>query len=181
MKRTMAVFLLGTLAALGCSKNTQQDKSGTVQLTGGTVTVLPSPDAIRLSLKQAKPSDPEIDAFVIATDQNGIITIQGIVPDERTHVDLVRRVKSMPNVAGVHDQLQVPSSTAGTEAVRSSMMRDQPQAADVVEHLIFMDDGAIILVRGIVPDQATHDALLQSAQKASGSETIRDDMHVSGK
>jgi osmotically-inducible protein OsmY len=175
----IALFLLGTLCMLGCSRN-EEDKTGTTRLTGATVKVGPTAEEIRLMLNQAKPNDPEVNAFLI-TDEGGLVTIRGMVPDEQTHADIVRRIKGMPNVTGVRDDLQVPEPTPASDAVRSSMMREQPTSATVVQHLIISDDGTAILVQGVVPDETTHDALLKSAQKASGGESVTDDMRVQGK
>jgi osmotically-inducible protein OsmY len=177
--RKIAVLLLGALGVLACSRN-QEEKTGTTGLTGATVNVAPTAEEIRLTLKQARPNDPEVDAFVI-TDEKGLVTIRGVVPDDKTHDDMVSSIKGMSNVTGIEDELLVPSPTPTSDAVRTSMMRDQPMAATVVQHLIISDDGSAILVQGVVPDQATHDVLLDSAQKAASGENVKDEMHVSGK
>jgi len=79
-------------------------------------------------------------------------------------------------------QMQHPgaTTTARTSAVKASMMKDRPTASMVINDLMITDDGTTIFIGGIVPDEATHQALLKSAQKTTGVKNVQDELKVKG-
>jgi osmotically-inducible protein OsmY len=194
-------------------------------------------------LLEKRPSaSDQINALVITND-SGIITMRGKVNDESTHMDLVNRVRSMSNVRGVRDEIQVepktamnpdeqvgsttttgaqqgtndmggsdtgkadhssagPSSTMnqGTtmqgdqtgamsgaaskpDLVRQSMMTAKPASSQAIQALTITanDDGSIVTIKGSVPDEGTHQALLKAAKGTEGVKTVKDQMKVEKK
>jgi hypothetical protein len=176
------IVLLGFAALVSCSKSHPTDTtSGTTTLTGGSVTGAPSAEEIRVVVMQAEPDHPELAAFDITADGSGRVTVRGVAPDEKTHRDIVDHIKSVRGVKDVRDEVRVASPSATTQTVRASMKHDQPTSAAVIEHLVISDDGSAVLIEGVVPDDATHDALIKSAQNASNGKSITDKLRVSGK
>jgi osmotically-inducible protein OsmY len=202
-----------------------------------------SVEQVRTVLLEKRPSaSDQINALVITND-SGIITLRGKVNDESTHMDLVNRVRSMSNVRGVRDEIQVQPKTAmnpdeqvgttsttgaqqgttdmggtstdkmdhtgagpsgsmnqGTtmagdqtgatsttaskpELVRQSMMTAKPASSEIIQALTITanDDGSIVTVKGSVPDEGTHQALLKAAKGTEGVKTVKDQMKVEKK
>src|SRR5262249_30511032 len=67
---------------------------------------------VRTVLLEKRPSASDQINGLVITNDSGIITLRGKVNDESTHMDLVNRVRSMPNVRGVRDEIQVQPKTA---------------------------------------------------------------------
>ena len=70
--------------------------------------------------------------------------------------------------------------TPRTDAIRSQLSKDA-KAKAVVNELIITDDGSVIVVSGTVPDQATHDAVMRDAKKASGTGDVKDNLQTAKK
>jgi osmotically-inducible protein OsmY len=68
-----------------------------------------------------------------------------------------------------------------TDAVRQSMHQARPQAMSVVHALTITEDGETVVVSGMVPDEATHQALLKAAKDTAGVKSVRDEMKVQKK
>jgi osmotically-inducible protein OsmY len=179
--RTAIALSLALVGLAACSKSPPANQtSGTTTLTGGSASRAPASEDIRMLLLQSEPNHPELAAFDITND-DGRVTVRGVAPDERTHQDIVKRVKAMPNVKDVKDEVRVATPSSTTEAVRTAMKRDHPNTAAVVDELVISDDGSTLLIEGVVPDDATHDALLQSAEGASSGKSVQDKTRVSAK
>jgi len=72
------------------------------------------------------------------------------------------------------------TQTNRTAAVKLTMSKDRPAAAAVIEKLVITDDGSVIYLAGIVPDEAMHQALVKSAQKTAGVKKVQDELKVKG-
>src|SRR5262249_36242959 len=105
------VVLVGALGLLACSK--EKPAEDTTMTRGATSESAPvSVEEVRTALLDKRPSaSDQINALVITND-SGVITLRGKVEDEATHTDLVNRVRSMSNVRGVRDEIQVQPKTA---------------------------------------------------------------------
>ena len=115
------------------------------------------------------------------------------VADETTRMDLINHVRAMPNVRGVRDELQVhkharaepkaPEPPVGTttttgatedmhatraDAVRHALKKAHPQGEEIIKALIITDDGELITLTGIVPDEDTHKKLVKAAKLVLG-------------
>jgi hypothetical protein len=117
VKKTLLLFAALSLAA--CSKN-QPSESSEPTLTGGTVKSRPvAVEEIRLVMLEQRPGSPQtINAIHIVND-DGVVTLHGKVDDEQMKKALVDRVKKMPGVTDVKDQLEVaPQPKAGSPGAR---------------------------------------------------------------
>jgi osmotically-inducible protein OsmY len=198
--KKVVILLLGALSMLACSRNEPSDRAGSATITGGSMnTRPPSAEEIRGVLRQARPNAPEVNNLLIR-DDNGMVTLQGVVPDDQVHADIVSRVRSMPNVTNVRDEIKVAAAedqqqqqqqpgatgmggnnaTPSSDTVRASMKRDAPKDAAIIDQLIIADDGNAILIHGVVPDEHTHKVLLRSAEKSAVGKKVNDEMRVSG-
>jgi osmotically-inducible protein OsmY len=182
------------LSVLGCSRKPPSE--GATRTTGGTVAAPTTVEEIRLVMLDQRPDAPGVVNALKITNDNGIVTLQGVVDDEQMKSDLVKRVKNMPNVRDVRDELKAerkpasgapqtpqgahPTSTPMSSAVRTQMTKEQPSAAAVITHLIISDDGSVVVLSGIVPDKSTHDALIKAAKDTPGVKGVRDDLKLSG-
>ena len=72
------------------------------------------------------------------------------------------------------------TKTKNTDAVRSHLTQDKVAPTPVITSLLISDDGELVIISGIVPDQRTHDAVLKSAQKTPGVKGVRDDLKIKG-
>jgi osmotically-inducible protein OsmY len=237
--RKAIVVLVGALCLVACSKDRPPAESATTTTRSGegeagNITV----EEVRTTLLETKPGAAEtINGLAIMND-NGVITLRGKVEDEATHNELVNRVRSMPKVKGVKDEIQVHpksahhSDTVGTtsttghetthgqgqgtqgqmgqgqmgesgatgqttmgqggqgtpstmgttasksDAVRHSMEKAHPTHESVIRALSISDDGTTVTIVGVVPDAATHQALLKAARETPGVKNVRDEMKV---
>ena len=205
--KTMAV-VLGVLALVACAKEKPAETIGTTTTTRGAA-ARPQPPAatveeVRTTLLQQRPTAADTINGLIIMGDGGVITLRGRVKDEATHSDLVNRVRSMPNVRGVRDEIQVvpkggatapgtqqPSAAAPTgqpgdqahamsksDAVRKSMRQVRPMANAVIDALTITDDGQVVTLEGTVPDETTHQALLRAARETQGVTTVKDDLRI---
>jgi osmotically-inducible protein OsmY len=231
--RNAIVVLLGALSLVACSKDKPADDANTTTTrSGATEQTAVTVEEVRSVLLDKRPEAAEAVNGLIITNESGIITLKGKVQDEAMHSDLVNRVRSMPNVRGVRDEIQVrprsaaqPSDTAGnvgtttttgaqggasnqqqgqqgtmggdpsmggsgmtqpgtmpkTEAVRQSMAKARPQSMTTIQSITITDDGSSITLTGMVPDEATHQALLKAARDTQGVQTVRDELKVQKK
>lgn len=65
-----------------------------------------------------------------------------------------------------------------SQSVRDQMRRDQPASATIIQDIVITDDGETVTMTGIVPDIATHDELVKSAQNAPGVKHVQDNLRV---
>jgi osmotically-inducible protein OsmY len=145
--------------------------------------------------KHAGASADIINAIDIKND-NGYVTLSGNVESEQMRMDVVNRVRSLPSVKGVRDELKVdtsatkhqpqagqpgPGGTVRVEAVRAQMLKEVPSAQAVIRALVITEDGNLIVIRGLIPDQATHDALMKAAKDTPGVKDTKDDTNVAKK
>ena len=105
--RKAIVVVLGALSLMACKENKPAEHAATTTTSGAAE---PSPVTVaevRTVLLEKRPGQSaSIDALDIEND-NGIVTLRGDVPDETTRADLVNRVRAMPNVRGVKDELRI--------------------------------------------------------------------------
>lgn len=102
-----AIVLLMAALGLAACKEQKPATHATTTTSGaapmpGEVTV----EEVRAVLLETRPGETEmIQALEIESD-NGVITLRGEVPNEAARADLINRVRAMPNVRDVHDQLR---------------------------------------------------------------------------
>ena len=187
------VVLLGALGISACAKDKPAEMVGITETTRAPAQQRAATvEEIRTVLLEKRPgAAAEINAFVIRND-NGIITLRGRVDDEATHTDLVNRVRSMPNVRGVRDEVQVAPKgapapegkqqhgqpTSKSDAVRTSMQQSRPMAESVIDALVITEDGQVVTVAGTVPDETTRQALLRAARETPGVNSVKDHLRV---
>jgi len=73
------------------------------------------------------------------------------------------------------------TKTKTTDAIRARMIKDKAAPSTVITALGISDDGTVVIISGNVRDDAMHDSLMSSAQKAAGDEHVQDNLHVVGK
>jgi len=199
---------MGALALVAACDRDRAPETGSATVTGGStpeakpVTV----EEVRTAIIEQNPARKDMLSSVVITSENGIVTLKGSVPDDETRTGMVNRVKKMPNVKGVRDELTVmpkaaqtaqpmdepskggtmsatPSSnkTKTTDAIRAGLAKDKAAPKPVLDALVVTDDGTTVTLGGTVPNDKTHDALLKSAKKSAGNEHVQDNLHVSGK
>jgi osmotically-inducible protein OsmY len=103
-----AIVLLGTLTLAACSRDQHAEKPGSTTTTGASADAGVTVEEVRIALLEHRPNSPDVNAVVITND-NGVITLRGKVDDDATRADMLNTVRSMPNVKGVRDELQVSS------------------------------------------------------------------------
>jgi osmotically-inducible protein OsmY len=228
-----SIVLLGALALVAACSRDKAPESGSTTVTGATtgeakpVTV----EEVRVAILDQNPAGSEALSSVVIMSENNAITLKGSVPDEATHASMVDRVRRMPNVKSVRDELTVAPKTGSmqgtpgkpqaqpmddpgkgnmpgqpqaqpmddpgkgnmpgttttvtktkkTDAIRSGMTKDNVAPVTIINGLIISDDGSVIMLRGIVPDEKTHDAVVKSAKKYAGGQTVQDNLTVPGK
>ncbi|MBX3217776.1 MAG: BON domain-containing protein [Labilithrix sp.] len=117
--RKAIVVLLGALGLVACSNEKQPIESPGITTTRGAEQQQPTAtvEEVRTLLLEKRPGSVEDINALIISSEGGIISLKGRVSDEATHSDLINRVRSMPNVRGVRDELHVGKKAA---AVRPS-------------------------------------------------------------
>jgi osmotically-inducible protein OsmY len=105
-----AVTGLVALSLIACSKE-RQPRVGPTTITAATdeMPAQVSVDEVRHVLLEKRPGSADTINALLIRSENGIVTLTGKVDDEETRWDLVNRVRAMPNVRGVRDQLSAPS------------------------------------------------------------------------
>jgi osmotically-inducible protein OsmY len=198
------IAILVGLALAACSKE-RAEKVGTGTTTGATdKDRQATAEEIRMVMVAERPdATASINALEIR-NIDGVVTLRGQVADEEVKKALRERVKRLPNVREVKDELAViparikvegapapqvqpgqpgaapraaSTQTPRTEAIRSHMSKD-PKTEVVMRKLLITDDGAVVVISGIVPDQATHDAVMKHAKKAPGVGEVKDQMQI---
>jgi osmotically-inducible protein OsmY len=107
--KNASVALLGALCLVACSKEPRpaENVPGVTTTRSATEQPTVSVEEVRTVLLEKRPGSAEsINALMIRND-GGIVTLRGSVEDESTHSDLVNRVRAMPNVRGVRDEIHV--------------------------------------------------------------------------
>jgi osmotically-inducible protein OsmY len=122
MRNAIAV-IVGALGLLACSKekppeDTTSIRGASTEQQAANISV----EEVRSALLEKRPSAADAINSLIITNDAGIITLRGKVDDESTKADLVNRVRSMPNVRGVRDEIQVQPKAA---------MQQQQQQGDM--------------------------------------------------
>jgi osmotically-inducible protein OsmY len=199
-----AILLLGALALAACSKDKTPEPATSAAATGTAMPSQPTmitAEEVRTTLIQDRPASREsINNLTIMSD-GGYVTLRGTLDDEQTRSDVVNRVRSMPNVRGVRDELSVmpkaaaapsPMDTRGTtaagamgsksDAVRKQMQQAQPQSMTVIEALTITEEGTQdVRLSGTVPNEDTKKALVKAAKDTPGVKNVKDDLKVSKK
>jgi osmotically-inducible protein OsmY len=114
MKKAIVV-LIGALSLVACSKERQPAETvGTTAPRGATERVQPTAtvEEVRAVLLEKRPESADTINALAITNDGGIITLRGKVEDEPTRSDLVNRVRAMPNVRGVRDELRLHEKPA---------------------------------------------------------------------
>jgi len=125
------VVFTAALTAVACAREQRPaEPIGTTMTTRGQQLPPASVEEVRAVMLETRPGAADtIHALVIATD-DGIVTLRGRVDDQAMHSDLVNRVRAMPNVRGVRDEIQVaPKGAPGAAS------REQDQQASPSESL----------------------------------------------
>ncbi|HVJ91681.1 MAG TPA: BON domain-containing protein [Labilithrix sp.] len=66
-----------------------------------------------------------------------------------------------------------------SDAVRKAMEKTHPKSEPVIHALTITDDGQTVTLKGAVPDEATHQALIKTARATPGVKNVRDELTVS--
>ena len=212
MRRAIVLFA-GALSVLACGKDRPPEDVTTTRGAMAEPAPMVTVEQVRTVLLEQRPSASDTINALTITNDGGIITLRGRVEDEATHADIVNRVRQMPNVRGVRDELQVmprsPMPEAGepgtgggpmggaqvgggpmggaqtmgptVDAVRQSMKTARPNEGAVIDALTITEEGQMVTVSGMAPDEATHQALIRAARDAAGGKTIRDEIRVEKK
>jgi osmotically-inducible protein OsmY len=204
MRNELVLSAFG-LCLLACSHEKPAENANANTTTTTSTDMTPAtPEEVRAVLIERRPNAAgEINALVI-TNEGGLITLRGKVDDESTHSDLVNRVKQMRNVRGVKDELQVEpkvghdtsgqygttTTTGATEGgehraksedVRKHLEKAQPRSLTIIKGLMITEDGDVVTIAGIVPDEATHQALAKAARETPNVKGVKDEMKVQKK
>lgn len=203
--KTAIAIVIGALGLVACKDHKPAEHAGTTTTTrGGAAQAVPvTVEEVRTVLLEQRPGEsPTIEALDILND-NGVVTLRGMVPDEAMRAELVNRVRAMPNVRGVKDEVRVApprqtgahqdahvgsTTTTGAphghalsraDAVRASMASARPGQESVVRALSITEEAnGDVLVSGVVPDDKTRDALLDAAKKTPGVRHVHDDVKI---
>jgi osmotically-inducible protein OsmY len=114
--RNAIVVIVGALSLLACSKNKAAEDTTTTRGAASEPPTMVSVEEIRTALLEKRPSSSDAINSLMISNDSGVVTLRGRVEDEATHADLINRVRSMPNVRGVRDELQVMPRAAATPA-----------------------------------------------------------------
>lgn len=102
------LVLTAALGVVACAKEERPaEPIGTTMTTRGQQPPAASAEEVRAVMLERRPGEAETINALVITSENGIVTVRGRVDDEATHSDLVNRVRSMPNVRGVRDEIRV--------------------------------------------------------------------------
>jgi osmotically-inducible protein OsmY len=220
--RKAIVIVLATAGLLACSKEKQPAATAGTTTIRGAEQALPtaSVEEVRTVLIEKRPDSADTINGLIITNEGGVITLRGKVEDEPMRSELINRVRAMPNVRGVRDELHTGRKTvtghpehggkAGTttttgapigeghkkepigegheketegmskpDAVRKAMEKADPKAESVIRTLTIKEEGeGIILLKGTVPDEITHQALIKAAKETHGVKSVKDELKV---
>ncbi len=197
MQNTFKTFMVlaGALGVIACAREKPAEMVGITETTRAPAQQpqrAATVEEIRTVLLERRPgAATEINAFVIR-NEDGIVTLRGRVDDEATHSDLVNRVRSMPNVRGVRDEIRVAPKGAPAieheqqqhqtmskrDAVRKSMKQSRPMADALIDEIAITEDGQVVTVTGTVPDETTRQALLRAARETPGVSSVKDNLKV---
>lgn len=101
--RHNSLVMLAVVALAACDR----DKPSTTTTTGAEVERPTTVEEVRMVMLAERPdATAAINALQI-TNVDGIVTLRGQVADEQVRKQLVERVKKMPGVKGVKDELAV--------------------------------------------------------------------------
>ncbi|MBX3262862.1 MAG: BON domain-containing protein [Labilithrix sp.] len=118
--RKAIVVLLGALGLVACAREKQPLESPGITTTRGAEQQQPTAtvEEVRSVLLEKRPGSAEDINALIISSEGGIISLKGRVSDEATHSDLINRVRAMPNVRGVRDELHVAKKAAARPGQR---------------------------------------------------------------
>jgi osmotically-inducible protein OsmY len=74
-----------------------------------------------------------------------------------------------------------PVVVAKSVAVRKHLEEAAPRSLTIIRGLMITDDGTIVTVKGIVPDEATHQSLAKAARETPDVKGIKDELKVQKK
>jgi len=117
----LAVLALAALPA--CDRD--RDRTGSTTTTGaGTEGRSPRVEDVRVVLLAERPDAIEAIKALQITNVDGVVTLRGHVNDEQARTVLVERVRRMPNVKLVKDELFVMPT--GPKMKMEGAPQDQP-------------------------------------------------------
>ena len=117
----LAVLALAALPA--CDRDRDRERAGSTTTTGaGTEGRSPGVEEVRIVMLAERPEAVETIKALQITNDNGVVTLRGHVNDEQARTALVERVRRMPNVKLVKDELFVIPSGRNMEGAP----QDQP-------------------------------------------------------
>ena len=122
--RNAIVVLLGALTLAACAKDKPAENVGMTTTTRGAAEPQTNvqTEQVRSVLLNEHPSKADTIRGLIIMNDGNVITLRGKVHDEATKAALIDRVRSMPNVRGIRDELQVVPKTA-----EQQQQQQQPQ------------------------------------------------------
>ncbi|MGZ6090170.1 MAG: BON domain-containing protein [Polyangiales bacterium] len=123
--RSLVMLAVFALAALPACKD-RGDKAGSTTTTGAGIGNRPATvEDVRMVMLVERPDQTTAINALQITNVDGTVTLRGHVDDEQAKKALVERVKRMPNVKDVKDELVVlPPS----KKIERAPMMDEPGA-----------------------------------------------------
>ena len=119
--KSMVMLAVIALAALPACK--ERDHAGMTTTTGaGTEGRSPGVEEVRIVMMAERPEATETIKALQITNDSGVVTLRGHVNDEQARTALVERVRRMPNVKLVKDELSVMPAGRNMEGAP----QDQP-------------------------------------------------------
>lgn len=111
--RNAIVVVFGALTIVACSQDKPAETVGITTTTRAQARAQErhpaTVDEIRAALIERQPGAVESINALAIRNENGIVTMRGTVEDETMHAALLDRVRAMPTVRGVRDELHVRS------------------------------------------------------------------------
>ena len=130
-------MLLGPLAVVAACSRDRAPETGSATMTGApTATSEAQPvtvEEVRNVILDRNPTGPEVLRSVIITNENDVITLRGTVPDEDTRSAMINRVRRIPNVKGVRDELTVAPKGGAMQGATTTPQTMPTQAQTLEE------------------------------------------------
>lgn len=99
-------------------------------------------------------------------------------PADTAGITEVTRGTTQVKVPSVEVSPEASGSMARTNAIRKHMRESIPEGDVIVRGIIITDDGDLITLTGIVPDEETHQALLKAARETPDVKRVKDELKV---
>lgn len=101
----------------------------------------------------------------------------------------VKQPGSPNEMPKVRDDVQLGAGSTASDdkdmsrshAVRKHMEEKEPRSVTIIRGLIISDDGEVVTISGIVPDEATHQALYKTARETPNVKGVKDEIKVQKK